>query len=105
VVTRWKVLEGNPDDGQQWPTSLEQHQQRFGHPPYQASGDRGVHSPENERVAKEKGVQRIILPQPGYKSQERKEHEKQSWFRSGRNWHVGVEGRISVLKRWFGLDC
>jgi IS5 family transposase len=104
VVTRWKVLEGNPNDDQQWPTSLEQHQQRFGHPPCQASGDRGVHSPENERIAKEKGVQRIILPQPGYKSQERKQHEKQPWFRRGRNWHVGVEGRISVLKRRFGLD-
>jgi len=103
VVTRWKVLEGNPDDGQQWPTSLEQHQQRFGHPPYQASGDRGVHSPENERTAKEKGVQRIILPQPGYKSQERKEHEKQPWFRRGRNWHSGVEGRISVLTRTCGV--
>jgi transposase, IS5 family len=104
LVTRWKVLEGNPHDDQQWPTSLEQHQKRFGHPPYQASGDRGVFSPENERIAKEKGVERIILPQPGYKSQERKEHEKQPWFRRGRHWHAGVEGRISVLKRRFELD-
>jgi len=104
LVTGWRVLEGNPSDDQQWQPSLEHHQKVFGHPPHQASGDRGVHSPENERVAKEQGVQRIILPQPGYKSQERKEHEKQPWFRRGRNWHVGVEGRISVLKRRFGLD-
>jgi len=104
VVTRWQVLEGNPNDDQQWPPSLEQHQQSFGHPPYQASGDRGIHSSENERMAQEKGVQRIILPQPGYKSQERQQHEKQPWFRRGRRWHAGVEGRISVLKRRFGLD-
>lgn len=104
LVTGWRVLEGNPSDDQQWQPSLEQHQRVFGHPPHQVSGDRGVHSPENERIAREKGVQRIILPQPGYKSQERKQHERQPWFRRGRNWHVGVEGRISVLKRRFGLD-
>jgi IS5 family transposase len=98
------VLTGNPPDDRQWVASLDHHIERFDRPPHQASGDRGVYSPANERLAQEKGVQRIILPQPGYQSQERHQYEKQPWFRRGRRWHSGVEGRISVLKRSFGLD-
>jgi IS5 family transposase len=104
LVTRWEVLEGNPDDEQQWVASLEHHHKLFGRPPDQASGDRGVHSVNNERIAKEKGVKRVILPQPGKKGQMRQQHERQAWFVRGRKWHVGIEGRISVLKRRFGLD-
>jgi IS5 family transposase len=99
IVTRWQVLEGNPNDDQQWLPSLEHHIECFGKPPNQMSGDRGVHSPQNEQVAQERGVKRVILPQPGRKSEARKQHEKQRWFKQGRKWHAGVEGRISVLKR------
>jgi IS5 family transposase len=104
VVTHWRVLEGNPSDDQQWVPSLEHHIECFGRPPNQMSADRGVHSPENERIAQERGVKRIILPQPGRKSEARQQHEKQRWFQQGRKWHAGVEGRISVLKRRNELD-
>jgi IS5 family transposase len=104
IVTRWQVLEGNPNDDQQWLPSLEHHIQSFGRPPHQMSADRGVHSPQNEKVAQEQGVKRVILPQPGRKSEARKRHEKQRWFQQGRRWHAGVEGRISVLKRRNELD-
>ena len=104
IVTRWQVLEGNPNDDQQWLPSLEHHIECFGRPPNQMSADRGVHSPQNEKVAQERGVKRVILPQPGRKSEARKRHEKQRWFRQGRRWHAGVEGRISVLKRRNELD-
>jgi IS5 family transposase len=50
------------------------------------------------------GVQRIILPKPGYRSEERKQHERQRWFRRGRRYHQGIEGRISLLKRRYGLN-
>jgi len=99
IVTRWDVLEGNPNDDGQWLPSLDHHIERFGKPPQQASADRGVHSPDNECQAQERGVQHVILPQPGRRSAERREHERQAWFVRGRRWHVGVEGRISVLKR------
>ena len=104
LVTRWQVLEGNPPDSQQWAASLQHHRQLFEHPPDQASADRGVHSADNERLAHEQGVRRVILPQPGKKSEARRKHERQAWFVRGRKWHAGVEGRISVLKRRFGLD-
>jgi len=104
IVTHWRVLEGNPSDDKQWVPSLEYHIRLFGRAPYQMSGDRGVHSPENEQVAQTKGVKRVILPQPGKKSEDRQKQERQAWFIRGRKWHVGVEGRISVLKRRFELD-
>ena len=104
IVTRWQVLEGNPNDDQQWLPSLEYHIYCFGRPPNQMSGDRGVHSSTNEQIAQERGVKRVILPQPGRKSEARKRHEKQRWFQQGRRWHAGVEGRISVLKRRNELD-
>jgi len=104
IVSDYRVLDGNPKDERQWPTSLNRHKVLFGRPPDQASGDRGLYSPANETLAKDMGVRRVILPKPGYRSAQRKQHEHQPWFRRGRHYHVGVEGRISVLKRRYGLD-
>ncbi|HSG44207.1 MAG TPA: ISNCY family transposase [Anaerolineales bacterium] len=104
IVTRWDVLEGNPNDDSQWLPSLDHHIERFGKAPKQASGDRGVHSSDNERLALERGVQHVVLPQPGRRSEERRQYERQTWFVRARKWHVGVEGRISVLKRCHELD-
>lgn len=104
IVTNYRVLDGNPPDRDQWQPSLEHHVQQFGRPPDQASGDRGVYSPENEAYATEIGVRRVILPKPGRKSAARRQHEQQRWFKRGRRFHVGVEGRISVLKRKHDLD-
>ena len=104
IVTRWDVLAGNPNDDRQWLPSLDHHIECFGKAPKQASGDRGVHSSDNERLAQERGVQHVVLPQPGRRSEERRQHERQTWFWRGRKWHNGVEGRISVLKRCHELD-
>lgn len=104
IVTNWRVLEGNPPDRDQWKPSLEHHVQQFGRPPHLASADRGVYSPDNEAYAAEIGVKRIILPKPGRKSAARRKHEQQRWFKRGRRFQAGVEGRISVLKRKHDLD-
>jgi len=104
MVSRWEVLQGNANDKKQWLPSVDHHIQLFGKPPEQASADRGVYSIRNESRAKKRGVKHVILPKPGYKSEERKQYEKQSWFVRGRHWHNGIEGRISVLKRCFDLD-
>lgn len=104
IVTRWQVLAGNPADSQQWKPAIDHHVEQFGKPPYQASADRGVYSPENESYAYRKGVKRVVLPQPGHKSEERRQYEAQGWFKRGRRFHAGVEGRISVHKRKHGLD-
>jgi len=104
IVTRWDVLDGNPNDDRQWLPSLDHHIERFGKAPWQASADRGVHSSYNEYQAQQRGVQRVILPKPGRRSKARRKHERQVWFKRGRKWHNGVEGRISVLKRCHELN-
>jgi IS5 family transposase len=104
IVSNYRVLEGNPNDLTQWAPSLTRHQELFGHPPDQMSGDRGMYSQQNEALAQRAGVRRVILPKRGYRSAKRKQHERQRWFRKGRHYHNGVEGRISVLKRRQGLD-
>ena len=68
------------------------------------AGDRGLYSAENERLAREAGIKRIVLPKSGRLSHERDQHEKQRWFRRGFRFRAGIEGRISVLGRAFGLD-
>jgi IS5 family transposase len=104
IVTRWLVLPGNPPETKQWHPAIDFHIQQFGRPPNQASADRGLYSAQNEAYAQERGVKRVILPKPGRKSDKRRQYEAQPWFRRGRRFHAGVEGRISVLKRKHGLD-
>lgn len=102
-ISQYRVLDGNPGDESQWQPTLQQHEQQFGQPPWQASADRGVYSADNEAFAEEMGVDRIILPKPGHKSASRRQHEQKRSFRRGRRFHAGVEGRISVVKRKHGL--
>lgn len=102
-VSQYTVLNGNPADDDQWQPTLERHIQQFNHPPWQASADRGVHSTDNEAIAAKLGVKRIILPKPGHKSETRRKHERRRWFWRGRRFHAGIEGRISVIKRKYGL--
>jgi IS5 family transposase len=103
-ISHVDILSGNPADEAQWQPSLQAHVRLFGHPPRLASADRGVSSSDNEAFARRLGVKRIVLPQRGAKDDARRRLEQQSWFRRGRRWQAGVEGRISVLKRKHGLD-
>lgn len=105
IVSSYRVLDGNPSDSTQWQPSLDQHVKQFGRPPRLASADRGVYSGPNETYANQLGVKQVVLPKPGYKSEARRCHEKQPWFKRGRKWQSGIEGRISVLKRAHDLGC
>ena len=67
------------------------------------TGDRGVFSPENERLAEAAGVTRVVIPAVGKITPERSRLEKQRWFRRGFRFRAGIEGRIGVLQRCYGL--
>jgi IS5 family transposase len=99
IISRYQVLAGNPPDERQVEGSLAQHQRLFGHPPHLFTGDRGTHSAQNERAAHGAGVKQVALPQPGAKTPQRQQYERQGWFRRALRFRAGVEGRISVLKR------
>jgi IS5 family transposase len=104
IISEFRLLEdGGGLDHPELPASLEAHQQHFGRPPNLLAGDRGVFSPENEDLARKLKIKHIVLPATGRVSKERKAQEKHDWFRRGFRFRAGIEGRIRVLKRDFGL--
>lgn len=104
IISEFRLLEdGGGLDHPELPASLEAHQQRFGRPPNLLAGDRGVWSVENEALARKHKIKQIVLPKAGRRSREREAYERQRWFRRGMCFRAGIEGRIRVLKRDFGL--
>jgi len=105
IISGYRVLDEPGQDAPHLPQSLTDHQRRFGKPPWLVAGDRGVFSPANERLATEAGVTHVVIPYAGKASAKRKQQEKTRWFRAGFRFRAGIEGRISVLGRRYGLDC
>jgi IS5 family transposase len=100
LISDWQVIaQGNPPDDHMLPPCLRRHCQRFGHPPKVLAGDRGVFSPDNERLAQKFGVAQIAFPQTGARTAEREAYEQQAWFKQAQRFRNGIEGRISVVKR------
>jgi transposase, IS5 family len=104
LVSGYRVLDAAGQDHAYLADSLAEHQRRFGHPPWLLTGDRGVSSPANEALARQAGVRRIALPATGKLSAARQAHERTPQFRRAYRFRAGVEGRIRVLQRDFGLD-
>ncbi len=104
IVSRYAILSGNPPDADQLRPSLDHHRHVFDAPPHLLTADRKVFSPKGETYAHQQGVKYVAIPKPGARSPTRQAHETQRWFRSGRNWRAGLESRISLLKRRFGLN-
>jgi transposase, IS5 family len=104
LISRYAVLDGNPDEKAPLPPSLDHHLHQCGHPPDLLTGDRGLHSTANERYAPQCGGTEVVRPKPGKQSAKRLADERQEWFRAGRNWREGIAGRISGLKRRHQLD-
>ena len=104
LISEYRILVGNPDEAQYLIPSLQHHRQLFGKPPKQVSGDRGIHSTQNEKAARALGVRWVSLPQPGHKTKRRCRQEKQPWFRAAQRFRNGIEGRISQLRRARRLD-
>ncbi len=103
IVTADAVHDRRPADVTLWTPALDVHEATFGRMPDLAAADRGFTSAGNERTALERGVRHVILPACGARSPSRRPFERQRWFRRGQRWRVGCEGRISVLRRRFGL--
>lgn len=104
IISRYEVLACSGSERSELPESLRAHQERFGRAPFLLATDRGLYSAENEKTAWQAGVKRVVLPKSGKLSEKRKRHEKQRWFRRGFRFRAGIEGRISVFNRVFGLD-
>jgi transposase, IS5 family len=103
LVTRFTVCDGNADDALSLPDGLAHHQQCFGRAPDLLTADRHFYSGENCRRAAAAGVRRVVLPKRGQPGRGDAARERERWFRRGHRFRAGIEGRISVLKRRFGL--
>jgi IS5 family transposase len=68
------------------------------------AADRGVYSAANEAAAQQAQIPRIVIPYAGKAPPARIAQERTAWFRRGLRFRAGIEGRISVLRRRFGLD-
>jgi len=49
------------------------------------------------------GVKRASIPKRGKISGERRRYQKRFWFKRLQRFRAGIEARISLLKRKFGL--
>jgi IS5 family transposase len=106
IVSDYRLLtEGGGTDQPYLEAALDRHEEQFGKAPVLLAGDRGVSSPENERLAQERGAKRVVLPAIGKVTAARRAQEQERWFRRGFNFRAGMEGRLHVLKRDFGLGC
>jgi len=103
LVTRYVILEGNPPDAPELPASLDHHRRQFGQPPHTAAADRAFSTTANEHYAAQAGVVNVAIPKPGKCSAQRRAWEQRPAFRRAARFRAGIEGRISVLKRAFGL--
>src|SRR5574341_1616487 len=100
IVTDYEVCATRQPDLKLWEPSLRRHQELLGTAPRLATADAGFYSAANEKIAKEMGVQRVVLPTA---TRTTKGRTRQRWFRRALRWRTGSEGRISVLKRRYGL--
>jgi IS5 family transposase len=104
IITGYQILDrGGGQDQPDLKDSLDAHQGHFGRAPDLLTADRGMASAENERLARQAGVKRIAVPCVGRASPARRQEEKERWFRRGYRFRAGIEGRIHVLRRDYGL--
>lgn len=104
VVTRFHLLSDQTAEQGELGPALDHHQALFTHPPTLVTGDRGTHHADNERLAQEAGVKHLVIPRSGRLTPAQRERERSpAWRRRSRS-RAGIEGRISSLRRDYGLS-
>ncbi|TME96153.1 MAG: ISNCY family transposase [Chloroflexi bacterium] len=104
LVTRYVVLVGNPPEASELPHSLAHHQASFARAPAVLTADRAFSTLENEQLARDVHIRSVAVPRQGPLTPQQQQVQHRAAFRRAYCWRAGIEGRISVLKRRFGLD-
>jgi transposase, IS5 family len=102
-ITTHHTHQGNPSDAAQLVGAVTQVIAIAGRPPGAVAGDRGFGTAANDTALAALGVNRVGLPRKGTPGKTRQAHEQTRPFKRLRHWRVGIEARISQLKRSFGL--
>jgi hypothetical protein len=104
IITTHEVLEENPADATLLKRGVKRHRRLFRKRLKAVAADRGFYSQANEEWLKGGGVKQVSIPVRGKATEQRRREQKQPWFRRLQRFRAGSEGRISLLKRVFGLD-
>ena len=102
-IAHHRVERGNPPDAPQLVPAVERVAAVIGRTPGTVVGDRGFGTAANDQALEALGVKRVGLQRNGTPGMARLALERTQRFRRLRNWRVGIEARISHLKRGFGL--
>ena len=102
-IATHQTHKGNPPDAAQLVEAVTDVTAVTGRPPGTVAGDRGFGTAANDAALAEVGVTRIGLARTGRPGKARLAYEQTRRFKRMRNWRVGIEARISHLKRSFGL--
>lgn len=103
IVTRFAVLEDKTAEQGQLAPALHHHRAVFPRAPHLVTGDRGVHAPENDRVARDAGVKHLVIPRFGVVKEDDQAKERSRSWRQRYRWRAGIEGRPSSLRQDYDL--
>ena len=103
IITTYELFEDNPSDTGLLKAAVRGHRRLFRKRLKAVAADRGFYSRANEGWLKEGGVKQVSIPVRGKASVEKRTEQRQPWFRRLQRFRAGSEGRISLLKRKFGL--
>lgn len=103
-ITAYHVYRGNPPDREVLIKTVAEHIEVVDTPPKELSAARGMGSSKNEATLHGMGIERVCLPRRAKKTKEHREYERLAWFRRLKRWRPGIEARIGLLKRKYGLS-
>jgi transposase, IS5 family len=98
-----QLQRGNPPNAPQLVPAIQRVIAVTGRTPSTVVGDRGFGTAANDQALDALGVTRVGLQRTGSPGTARLAWERTRRFKRMRNWRVGIEARISHLKRSFGL--
>ena len=104
IVVDHTVEQGNPADAPQLAPAVQRVIARTGRKPRTVTADRGYGEQSVEDDLAALGVRHIVIPRKGKPGRARQIVERRPAFRRTIKWRTGCEGRISTLKRGYGLD-
>jgi IS5 family transposase len=103
IITTYQVLKGNPSDTTLLKPGVKGHRRLFRKRLKAVATDRGFYSRGNEEWLRKGRVKQIGIPVRGKVDKRRHVEQKQPWFKRLQRFRAGVEARISLLQRKFGL--
>lgn len=104
IISASEVLAEDPDDVTLLQSGVKGHRHLPRKRLKTMASDRGLYLQANEDQLQDNGVRQVGIPAEGNVSKERRQYQRQSWFKRLQRFRAETEARISLLKRKFGLS-